>query len=91
MEITMDTYTKRQAYRAIESMIRDYIDHDNVWDDDDTLDYDTFLNGEIQGMYRLLCIIDSFSSASDFERHCRDYAKEMRKAHTMNLKEVDDD
>lgn len=87
----MDTYTKRQIYRAIESMIRDYIDNNYAWDDDDRLEYDTFLNGEIQGMYRVLCIIDSFSAASDFERHCRDYAASMRKAHTMNLKEIDDE
>ena len=87
----MDSYVKRQTFRAIESMIRDYIDHDDVWDDDDKLDYNTFLNGEIQGMYRIISIIDSYSEASNFERHCKDYAHEMRKAHTMNLKGIDDD
>jgi len=42
-------------------------------------------------MYRVISIIDSYSDASSFEKHCKDYAHEMRKAHTMNLKEIDDD
>lgn len=87
----MDSYIKRYMYRAIESMIRDYIDRDEVWDDDHCLNYDTFLNGEIQGMYRMVSIIDTYSEAANFERHCKDYAHEMRKAHTMNLKGIDDD
>jgi hypothetical protein len=91
MEINMDNYTKRHMYRSVQSLIRDYIDHDDVWDDDDHLEYNTFLNGEIQGMYRIISIIDSYSDASSFEKHCKDYAYEMRKAHTMNLKEINDD
>lgn len=87
----MDYYTKRQMYRSIQSIIRDYIDNDDVWDDNNELEYDTFLNGEIQGMYRMISIHDSYMSATEFEKHCKNYANEMRKAHTMNRKEIDDD
>ena len=87
----MDSYVKRQTYRAIESMIRDYIDHDEVWDHDDQLNYNTFLNGEIQGMYRMISILDSYMTASEFDKHCQAYAHEMRKTHAMNLKGIDDD
>ena len=87
----MDSYVKRQTYRAIESMIRDYIEHDDIWDADNKIIYNTFLNGEIQGMYRMIAILDSYIAASEFDKHCQAYAHEMRKAHTMNLKGVDDD
>ena len=87
----MDSYLKRQTFRAIESLIRDYLEYDDIWDDDNQLNYNTFLNGEIQGMYRLISIIDSYMAASEFDKHCQAYAHEMRKAHTMNLKGIDDD
>ena len=30
----MDSYLKRQTFRAIESLIRDYLEYDDIWDDD---------------------------------------------------------